>query len=96
MDNGDIAKGFLLGAAAVLIGRVLLKSVPASGQPIAHALLRGGAVLAEKAREAAAELGEVLEDTLAELHATDAAATDATSHPAAVVKATAAADQPPS
>jgi hypothetical protein len=69
MANGDIAKGFVLGAAAVLIGRAVLKSVPAGAQPLAHALLRGGAIIAEKAREAAAELGEVFEDTLAELQA---------------------------
>jgi hypothetical protein len=71
MANGDIAKGFVLGVVAVLIGRTVLKSLPSvgGGQPITRALLRSGSVLAEKAREAAAELGEVLDDALAELHA---------------------------
>ena len=66
MSKGDVAKGFMLGAASVLAVRAILKALPAGG-PIARALGRGGIVLAEKAREAAAEIGEVLEDAVAEL-----------------------------
>jgi hypothetical protein len=69
MANGDIAKGFVLGAATMLVGRLILKTLPVGGQPLAHAALRGGAVLAAKAREAAAEIGEIIEDTLAEMQA---------------------------
>jgi paraquat-inducible protein B len=83
MASDDIAKGFVLGAAAVLLGRVLLKALPPSGQPIVRALLRGGSVLSEKAREAAAELGEVIEDTLAELQAESATAAVAQAETAA-------------
>lgn len=73
MDNGDLVKGFVLGAATVLVGRAILRALPSGGRPLARAVGRGGMVLAEKAQEAAAEIGEVIEDTVAELSAQDAA-----------------------
>jgi hypothetical protein len=95
MANGDIAKGFVLGAAAMLVGRLIIKTLPVGGQPLAHAALRGGAVLAAKAREAAAEIGEIIEDTLAELQA---AQHDSAPAPAATAaeSASAATASPPS
>jgi hypothetical protein len=97
MANGDIAKGFVLGAATLLVGRLIVKALPVGGQPLAHAALRGGAVLAAKAREAAAEIGEIIEDTLAEMQAAQQSAASAPAPPGAEpASAAVASPAPPS
>lgn len=74
MSKSDLATGFFLGVAGVVIGRAIIKLLPSGGRPLVNALGRGGIVIAEKVQEAAAEIGEVIEDTIAELNAAQAEA----------------------
>jgi hypothetical protein len=69
MANSNLFTGFVLGVAATLVAREVLKKLPENGTPLTRGLARGAVTLGEKFQEAAAELGEVVEDTVAELQA---------------------------
>jgi hypothetical protein len=69
MASSNLFTGFVLGVAATLAARELLKRLPEDGTPLTRGLARGAATLSEKLQETAAELGEVVEDTVAELQA---------------------------
>ncbi len=77
MANGELVTGFVLGVAATLAYKALTQSDRSNVNPVARGVSRAGVMLAEKFREAAAELGEVIEDTAAELHAASSANADA-------------------
>ncbi len=94
------------GIGVAVLAPVLLPILAGAGRPLARAAIKTGIIMYEKGREAAAEVGEVFDDLVAEARAEiqqnhaahDAAA--ATSAEAAtagsmVVAATAQAPQPP-
>jgi hypothetical protein len=80
MASGNLFTGFVLGVAVTLVTREVLKRLPEDGTPITRGLARGAMTLSEKFQETTAELGEVVEDTVAELQA-EAAASPTTSSP---------------
>ena len=69
MASGNLLTGFFLGVAVTLVAREVLKQLPEDGTPVTRGVARGALALSEKFQEAAAELGEVVEDTVAELKA---------------------------
>lgn len=69
MANGDFFKGFALGVAVAVAVPVVAVAVLTGGRPLARAASRGAGMLADKAREAAAETGEIIEDLIAESRA---------------------------
>ncbi|MGD8976546.1 MAG: DUF5132 domain-containing protein [Gammaproteobacteria bacterium] len=69
MANGDFFKGFALGVAVAVAVPVVAIAVLTGGRPLARAASRGAGMLADKAREAAAETGEIIEDLIAESRA---------------------------
>lgn len=71
MANNDVFKGFLIGAAVVALAPLVLTALSGNRSSVGRGLARAGGVLANKARETAAELAEVVEDTAAELQAPD-------------------------
>ena len=78
----DVLKGSLITGLAIGIGAVVLAPVviPAAAQivkPLAKAAIKGGIVLYEKGRETIAEMGEVVEDLIAEAKAEMASAQEA-------------------
>lgn len=65
MVNGDTGKGFVLGVAATL----LLPLAVTAARPRARAALKGGVLAYERGRELLAELGETVDDLVAEVRA---------------------------
>jgi gas vesicle protein len=64
MAISSLTKGVVLGVAVAVAVPLLLRS--SRGQAVGKAVLRTGELLAEKAADFAAEIGEIAEDTLAE------------------------------
>jgi len=64
--------GVTAGLVAALIAPVLIPALKRSGRPIAKGLIKGGAALYEKGREATAYAGEMLEDVMAEIQSEQA------------------------
>lgn len=88
------------GIGVAVLAPVLLPIIAGAARPLARAAIKTGIIMYEKGREAAAEVGEVFDDLVAEAraeiqqnHATAAVA--ATAATAATPEATAAAAQPP-
>jgi hypothetical protein len=69
MANGDFIKGFALGIGVAIAVPIVAVAVLTGGRPLARAASRGAGMLADKAREAAAETGEIIEDLIAESRA---------------------------
>jgi hypothetical protein len=63
------APGIFLGLGALLLAPVLIPIVAGVGKPVAKAAIKGGIALYEKSKGAFAELGEVVEDLVAEAKA---------------------------
>jgi hypothetical protein len=61
-----MAKGLALAAGGLLLAPMALPVCAALARPLGRAAVRSGSILYEKGRETAAELGEVLDDFLAE------------------------------
>lgn len=72
MARGDLAKGFVVGVVVAAATPLVIAAMGTAGRPLGRALARSGRILGDKAREAAAELLEVAEDTIAELQALEA------------------------
>jgi hypothetical protein len=66
---GSLVTGFALGVGASYLIPDLLPAVGRVTRPAARALLRSGVQLYERSREAAAELGEMAGDMVAEAQA---------------------------
>lgn len=64
--KGDTGKGIAIGLAAAALTPVLVPVVAGVGRPFARAAVKGGLLFYEKSRETAAEMGEVLDDLVAE------------------------------
>ena len=67
MANGDLAKGFVLGLAAAAVIPLAVIALGSRSRPVGRAMSRGAGLVSDRARQTAAELGEILEDMLAEL-----------------------------
>jgi hypothetical protein len=58
--------GFALGVGATVLARQFLPALKEVGRPLAKATLKSGITAYEKARETIAQLGETVEDLMAE------------------------------
>ena len=63
------APGIFLGLGALLLAPVLIPVVAGVGKPVAKAAIKGSIALYEKSKGAFAELGEAVEDLVAEAKA---------------------------
>ncbi|WP_017715871.1 DUF5132 domain-containing protein [Kamptonema formosum] len=63
------APGIFLGLGALLLAPVVIPIVAGVGKPVAKAAIKGSIALYEKSKGAFAELGEVVEDLVAEAKA---------------------------
>lgn len=62
-------KGFAIGIAAAILAPVILPVVVQAARPLARAAIKSGILFLNKGRETVAELGEVVEDLVAEARA---------------------------
>lgn len=69
MANGDFIKGFALGVGVTIVVPIAAVALLTGGRPLVRALTRSADMLADKAREAASETGEIIEDLIAESRA---------------------------
>ncbi|MDV6343198.1 DUF5132 domain-containing protein [Nitrosomonas sp. Is37] len=67
--KSSTGKGFAIGIAAAILAPVILPAVVQAARPLARAAIKSGILLLNKGRETAAELGEVVEDLVAEARA---------------------------
>lgn len=67
--KGDSAKGLAIGIGAAILVPVILPAVAALARPVARAAIKTGILVYEKTRETVAEMGEVVEDLVAEARA---------------------------
>lgn len=94
MLKGNVVTGLAIGIGAAILTPIILPVVAGLAKPLAKSAIKGGIILYEKGRETFAELGETVEDLVAEVkaelaqeHAPPAAATT-------VATAAAAAQEP--
>lgn len=64
--RGNILTGLAIGIGATILAPVVVPVVAAVAKPLAKAAIKGGVLLYEKGRETVAEVGEVIEDLVAE------------------------------
>ena len=67
--KGNIVAVLGIGIVAAVLIPIALPVVARAAKPFAKALVKGGIIVYEKGREAVAELGEVMEDVVAEAKA---------------------------
>ena len=67
--NSNTAKGVAIGVGVALLAPVALAGLAGVGRPAARAAIKAGLLMYEKGLETAAELGEILEDLVAEAEA---------------------------
>ncbi|MDN5869629.1 MAG: DUF5132 domain-containing protein [Nitrococcus sp.] len=79
--TGEVAGGVALGVGAAILAPVVLAAASGAGRPLMRAAVKSGIVFYEKGREVGAELGEVVEDFVAEVRAEYATAGYAASAP---------------
>ncbi len=64
--KGNILSGLAFGIGATILAPVVMPMVAAIAKPLAKAAIKSGVLLYEKGRETVAEVGEVVEDLVAE------------------------------
>lgn len=64
--KGNVVTGLAIGIGVAVLGPVVVPLVASVAKPLAKAAIKGGLTLYEKGRETVAEMGEVLEDLVAE------------------------------
>lgn len=64
--KGNTATGLAIGLGAAVLAPVLVPAVGRVARPVAKTVIKGGLVVYERGREVAAELGEAVEDLVAE------------------------------
>ncbi len=69
MLKGDAGRGLLIGLAAAALVPLILPLVAGVAKPFARAAIKTGIIAYEKGREVVAEVGEVIEDLVAEARA---------------------------
>ena len=62
-------RGIAIGIGLAILAPLVLPTAARAARPLARAAIKTGLLLLEKGRETAAELGEVMEDLVAEAHA---------------------------
>lgn len=67
--KSNTGKGFAIGIAAAILAPVVLPVVVQAARPLARAAIKSGILFLNKGRETVAELGEVVEDLVAEARA---------------------------
>lgn len=67
--KGNILTGLAIGIGAAVLAPAVIPALSGIVKPVAKAAIKGGFLLFEKGKEAAAEVGEVVEDLLAEVKA---------------------------
>jgi len=67
--KSESTTGLAIGIGAAILVPVILPAVAALARPIARAAIKTGIIAYEKGREAIAEMGEVVEDLVAEARA---------------------------
>lgn len=69
LDNGlkgNVLTGLAIGIGAAILAPAVLPALAGVAKPLIKAAVKGGIVLYEKGKETVAELGEVVEDIVAE------------------------------
>lgn len=66
MASEDFVKGFVVGVGVTVALPLAVLVAVTGGRPLARAASRGAAMLGEKLRDTAEELGEIVEDLIAE------------------------------
>ncbi|MDC4206547.1 MAG: DUF5132 domain-containing protein [Candidatus Manganitrophus sp.] len=64
--KGNILTGLAIGIGATILAPIVVPVVAAIAKPLAKAAIKGGVLFYEKGRETVAEVGEVVEDLVAE------------------------------
>ncbi|HUO76470.1 MAG TPA: DUF5132 domain-containing protein [Thermodesulfovibrionales bacterium] len=64
--KGNVVTGLAIGIGAAVLGPAVLPVIASVAKPVAKAAIKGGIILYEKGKEAFAEMGEVVEDLVAE------------------------------
>lgn len=67
--KGDAGRGVLIGLAVAALTPLMMPVLAAVAKPLARAAIKTGIIAYEKGREVLAEVGEVIEDLVAEAHA---------------------------
>ena len=67
--KSNVGKGVAIGIGAALLAPVVLPVLAKAGRPLARAAIKSGMLLFEKGRETVEEIGEVVEDLIAEAQA---------------------------
>ena len=66
LSSGEMTKGFALGVGVALLAPMAFAAMSGFARPASRAALKAGILFYEKGRETVAELGEVLDDLVAE------------------------------
>jgi hypothetical protein len=64
--KGNVLTGLAIGIGAAVLAPAVLPVLASVAKPVAKAAIKGGLVLFEKGKETFAEMGEVVEDLVAE------------------------------
>jgi hypothetical protein len=67
--KSDAGKAMAIGMAAAVVAPVAIAALGGIARPLARAAIKSGILLFEKGRETVAEMGEVMEDLVAEARA---------------------------
>jgi hypothetical protein len=67
--KGNVVTGLAIGIGAAVLAPVVVPILASAAKPLTKAAIKGGLALYESGRETFAEVGEVLEDLVAEAQA---------------------------
>jgi hypothetical protein len=74
--KGNILSGLAIGIGAAVLAPAILPILVGAAKPLVKAAIKGGIVLYDRSKESFAEVGEVVEDLVAEVKAELAEAAD--------------------
>ena len=74
--KGNILSGLAIGIGAAVLAPAILPILVGAAKPLVKAAIKGGIVLYDRSKESFAEVGEVMEDLVAEVKAELAEAAD--------------------
>jgi len=74
--KGNIFSGLAIGIGAAVLAPTILPILVGAAKPLLKAAIKGGIVLYDRGKESFAEVGEVVEDLVAEVKADIAEAAD--------------------
>lgn len=67
--KGNVATGLAIGVGVAILAPVIAPVVASIAKPLAKSAIKAGIIFYDKSRETVAELGEVLDDLVAEARA---------------------------